>query len=381
MTRQIAVIADAHLTDLYGGYGLFDPAQGRVALRGKTDSFGSTRLFNESRAALVACLADITARGIRDVVLLGDMTDDGQPGALRALRALLDRASRDHGLQFYAVLGNHDCAGTARRPLSAALYDAGGDPLPDAPDQVMLSEAEMCAGLAPYGFARPRLWQEDRSYIVTLSGVWLLMLDANVWSSDAKLDARPAWDAVCAIRPGLVDRIAQTVRLARRAQVQLIAFSHYPMIDFVRSTDGAAPPAYWSARMPATATSEALAATGLGVHVSGHLHLANRAACASLHNIAVPSPVSFPGGYGLLTLTARGIRAERVPLRAVAGIDVATALYGGPRTQYAALLGHHFAGLVKDFYLPRDLPCEPATLHHHRRYRQIASGLPHAGHA
>lgn len=376
MTRRIAVIADAHLTDLHGGYGLFDPAQGRVALRSAADSFGSTRLFNESRAALVACLGDIAARGIREVVLLGDMTDDGQPGALAALRALLDEATARHGLRFHALLGNHDAAGPGTRPVPARLFDAAGAALPEAPGQIMMSEAEMCRGLARHGFDRPALWAGDRSYLVQLPDVWLLLLDANVFDTGGTLVDRPAWDAVLTARPGLLTRIAETVRAAEAAGVPLVAFSHYPMIAFPRGPGGALAPRYWRARMPSLATTRALAATGLRCHVSGHLHLANRARVGGLTNVAMPSPVSFPGGYGLLTVTDRDIVAERTRPGPVAGFDVASALYGAECAGYEALLDRHFEHLVRDFYLPRDLPGTAARPEHMQQYRRIAAGLP-----
>ncbi len=80
---KVAVVADVHLHDLFGGYGMLEDGSGDLALRTLADTMASTRVFNESHAAFLAVLDDIVRRGIRDVVLLGDYSDDGQPGASR----------------------------------------------------------------------------------------------------------------------------------------------------------------------------------------------------------------------------------------------------------------------------------------------------------
>ena len=104
--EPIAVVADPHYHDVD-----YRPGGGRgpgVAFRTLADTAKSTRVFNESFAAFPALLDDIVARGIRIVVLLGDLTDDGQASTMRAAVALLDRYRARHGLRFFATPGNHD---------------------------------------------------------------------------------------------------------------------------------------------------------------------------------------------------------------------------------------------------------------------------------
>lgn len=96
---QIAVVADVHLHDLYGGYGMVEEGGG-LALRTLADTMASTRVFNESHAAFCAVLDDIVRRGIRDVVLLGDYSDDGQVDAVAAVKRLLSDYEDRHGLRF-----------------------------------------------------------------------------------------------------------------------------------------------------------------------------------------------------------------------------------------------------------------------------------------
>ncbi len=59
-------------------------------------TIASTRVFNESRAALLAILDDIVRHGNRDVVLIGDYSDDGQlhPGAVYYGTAAMFRVPR-----------------------------------------------------------------------------------------------------------------------------------------------------------------------------------------------------------------------------------------------------------------------------------------------
>jgi 3',5'-cyclic AMP phosphodiesterase CpdA len=47
-------------------------------VRTLADTMISTRVFNEGGPAFRAVLDDIVARGIRLVVIAGDLTDDGQ---------------------------------------------------------------------------------------------------------------------------------------------------------------------------------------------------------------------------------------------------------------------------------------------------------------
>lgn len=127
---QIAVVADVHLHDLYGGYGWLEEGSGDIALRTFEDTMASTRVFNESHAAFLAVLEDIVSRGIRDVVLLGDYSDNGQPGAVAALKHILSSYEERHVLRFFATFGNHDCFGPAPRHQAKWLTKAGGgDPV------------------------------------------------------------------------------------------------------------------------------------------------------------------------------------------------------------------------------------------------------------
>lgn len=96
---QIAFIADAHVS------AVVDQPHLLKSLEAETHS---TRLFNENYMALVAALDDVVKRGIKLVVMPGDLTDNGQLINLQTAQKLLQTYSREHGLSFFVTTGNHD---------------------------------------------------------------------------------------------------------------------------------------------------------------------------------------------------------------------------------------------------------------------------------
>src|SRR5690606_29767969 len=122
----VAIIADPHVHDP-----LFDPrGDGSGAFRTFADTVASTRVFNESIAAFRQALDQIAAAGIKLVVIVGDLTDDGELYARRALLALTDHYASRHGMRFFATFGNHDLFGLDGRHMAKRFArPAGGDDL------------------------------------------------------------------------------------------------------------------------------------------------------------------------------------------------------------------------------------------------------------
>ncbi len=393
---RLAVIADPHLHAVDADFG---PGTG-PALRPAADVVKSTRVFNETGPALRHALRDIAARGIRDVVLLGDLTDDGQVAALEALNHLLDQARR-RGLRFWAVPGNHDVyADTGRHRSRRIVNPAGGhdlltsDPARRDPTavRVLVSDRMRClgvpaglpAGLGFFGDAEGRHWETpfgtnpapaarrypvhapdgsvtrhlmDASYLVEPApGVWLMMIDANVWvpigqhvpqGADAWIDATEAgWTAMLHHKPFVVDWMRDVAGRAARLGKRLLTFSHYPMLDPLADSRqaehallGETPLAR---RAPEAGVAPVLAATGIGVHFSGHLHLNATSRFRGgrgsdwLVNVAVPSLAAFPAAYKIVT-AGPAVQVETVPIgsmpmpgaMAYPGFLAAHATYGG----------------------------------------------------
>lgn len=369
---RFAIIADPHFHDVAGNY-----RNGRVEasdlpagleLRTLADTVQSTRLFNESGPALRAVLDDIAARGIRDVVITGDYSDDGQDESVAGVTALLRDYSEQRGMRFYSTVGNHDVYGYTGRSLDrdfllkdGASFCVSGT-TEDPARRIFHNPAMRCRAYqeslprdlgffrrggelhweTPFGASDDLADRQyevrspggqtqrfiDASYLVEpVPGVWLLSIDANVFAprdgesfsppEEAFEDSTNAGhNALVKHRPYVVDWIADVVRRAARAGKRLIAFSHYPMVDPFDGTHedekALTGDTIFLRRTPTAATSALLEATGLGIHFSGHLHIDHLAVHGGLVNVAVPSTAGYPAGYRLLTLTPDGAELESI---------------------------------------------------------------------
>jgi 3',5'-cyclic AMP phosphodiesterase CpdA len=331
--QKIAFVADPHFHDIT--HRPLRPEAPTAAIRTLADTVASTRVFNESYPATRAALDDIVARGIRLVVIAGDLTDDGQAHATKAVAALLNEYSARHGLRFFATPGNHDLYAMHGRHQSKRFLNADGthtlatsDATAAAGDSVeRIASAEMyCGGyaatlaaLAPFGFFRdPRdlHWESpfggddrlaartfdirsadgatvrrmiDASYLVEPEpGLWLLSIDADVFeprdgggdpaAEGSYIDSTEAgWNFVARDKPFLLPWMRDVAQRAAAKGKHLLAFSHYPAVDPMADTSPLerqmGGDSDFLARLPARSVASAVADTGIRVHFSGHLHL------------------------------------------------------------------------------------------------------------
>lgn len=408
---RIAVIADPHVHNPR-----FDPrGDGSGAFRTFADTVGSTRVFNESLAALRQVLEQIVAAGIKLVVIVGDLTDDGELYARRALLDLTDHYVRQHGVRFFATFGNHDLFALDGRHMAKrfARPIAGDDLVGSGPDADVTNGDMYCPGyketIASYGalgFMRhPRdlHWESpfgrtddpdarrysvaspdgemcemiDGSYLVEpVEGLWLLSIDANVYLPTGRgfVDrSEEGWDAAARHKPFLIDWIADVTARAARLGKQLVAFSHYPVAGPYpgAAADEARLFGLRQARRPVDpAVSQAVFDAGLRIHFSGHWHVAGILERDGLVNVSLPSLVAFPAAYQILDIDADGMTLQTVPLEDVPGWDVARDVYarepGGSAlagaTDYSDFLDRHLAVLVRNRYVPLEWPAELAEL-------------------
>lgn len=430
----LAVIADAHFHDLYGDYDFtgVETENGRMTARRLTDTARSTRVFNESHQALPAALDDIVRRGIRHVVLAGDYSDDGQVSTLASLARLLDFYRRTHGLVFTATVGNHDIFGPHGRHHGKRLLNPDGSYsfvassngfIDEEANGFVLTRKMYCEGYPAGLQAVPDLgffrragdlhWEtpfgsddapERRCYSITspdgahtrrlmdgsylvepAPGLWLLMIDANVFvpREEGFVDSTDAgWNAMVAHKGFILDWMKDVARRAREGGKRLLTFSHYPAIDMLNGTGADELELLGNTaairRTPLPATARAVTETGIGVHFSGHVHINDTAWVAHggdwLVNIGVPSLVAFPSAYKVVHLEEDAIRVETVSLdglardRALAEIyrkELAvsgkklTSLIDAP--DYGAYLWEHAAQLVIHRYLRKEWPKELAA--------------------
>lgn len=435
----VAVIADAHFHDIEGDYDFAGiSVDGRkLTVRSWADTAGSTRVFNESFAALPAALDRIVARGIRHVVLLGDYSDDGQRETVASLVRLLEGYRARHGLAFYATPGNHDVFGPLGKHRDTRYVDATGgttlvtsdaEKAADDPGQPVVTPKMYCdgmpAGLMPmrdFGyFRRPEYlhWETpfggsddpaarehdllsadgktvrrlmDASYLVEPeAGLWLLMIDANVFEprngnrdiarKKAFIDSSDAgWNALLRVKPYLIEWIADVAARAAREGKRLLAFSHYPAIDPFEDDAETERRLFGETnvakRTPRPLVAETLEKAGLRLHFSGHLHVEARSRHGRLTNIAVPSLVAFPAGFVVVHAEGDAPTVESVSLadesldadllalyRAEIGIAPDPAMAA---PDYGTFLHRHMRPLVLERFLPKEWPADMAARARH----------------
>jgi len=174
----------------------------------------------------------------------------------------------------------------------------------------------------------------DASYLVEpVPGLWLLMLDANVfeprngqWEISQKkafIDSSDAgWSSVIRNKPYLLDWIKSVCQRANEHSKSLLAFSHYPAIttcsDPLNVHEKLFGDNEYSRRQPNKEVANQLSQLGLKIHFGGHMHVAGIQSVAvkgaTLTNIAVPSPVAYPPGYAMLEAVSDQCKVDIISL-------------------------------------------------------------------
>ncbi len=434
---RIAVIADAHFHDISGDYGLSQA----VALRPLAEVARNPRAFNETGFALRYALDEVVARGIGLVVLLGDYSDDGQMTALAGLGGVLTEYRARHGLRFFAVPGNHDVFADVGRHRGRRFLNAGGgyDLVTSDPDRhdpaaglVVVWPGMRCLGapeavqrLPDLGFFRREgdlHWETpfgasdavdarqftirssdgatgrqmmDLSYLVEPEpGLWLLMIDANVFvpfdlaerggHQDDYADSTDAgWQAMLRHKPFILPWMQDVARRAALQGKRLLTFSHYPMLDACPAARVDAAAVFGAVpmvrRAPGPEVARAVLNTGIKVAFSGHLHqndtALHRADGQFVVNVGVPSLGAFPGCWKTVTMDDQRVTVETISTGSMPMPDVVRQAYrfeqslkdiGAERLiaadSYGVFLAEHAAHLVVRRHLRREWPAEMVPL-------------------
>lgn len=194
----------------------------------------------------------------------------------------------------------------------------------------------------------------DMSYMVEpVEGVWLLALDTNVYipRADANQDeiekgenfygsGNAGYNRVLTHKEYLLPWISDIARRAKEQGKMLISFSHFPAADFY---NGAGPlientwgeNEFQMIRMPEYQTTSAVAATGVGLHVAGHMHMNGLEITKDdqtgnvLTNIQVPSLAAYVPAYKIVRTFEdhRQIELETVVLNEIPDFDTLFPLY------------------------------------------------------
>jgi len=194
----------------------------------------------------------------------------------------------------------------------------------------------------------------DMSYLAEpVKDVWLLALDTNVYVPRADADqgetengeqfhgsGNAGYNRVITHKKHLLPWMADVARRAEEQGKMLISFSHFPAADFY---NGAGPlieevwgdDEFQMARMPEAVTTETVAATGVRLHVAGHMHMNGLQTAKDeesgkvLTNIQVPSLAAYVPAYKIVRTfeDRRHIETETVVLDEVPDFDTLFPLY------------------------------------------------------
>ena len=177
----------------------------------------------------------------------------------------------------------------------------------------------------------------DASYLVEpIAGVWLLAIDGNVYlpSKEANEDdndpknyngASIGYNNVLTHKKHLIDWVRKVAVEAKMRGKHLVAFSHYPMVEFNDGTSEMKKKLFGNTKMqlhrvPKKEVASAFANAGLKVHFGGHMHINDTGIHKTdtgnfLVNVQTPSLAAYPAAYKILTITSNELfKVETVPL-------------------------------------------------------------------
>ncbi|RQO39586.1 metallophosphatase [Chryseobacterium sp. KBW03] len=349
-------------------------------LRTMDSQLHSTRIFNENYFAFLKALDDIAAKGIKIVAMPGDFSDDGQAYNLRGLHTILKQYHRKYGINFYLTTGNHDPVGPFRNDCGKDDFlGQDGNPLGiyskenigKSKDKVITKDIaesgylEILNELKDFGFYPKKedlFWSTpfdhdsfknysyekalqsadysqrmyevekgfsvpDLSYVVEpVKDVWMIAIDGNTYipknlnetpknTSNYK-GASIGYNNVLTNKKHVIQWVKKLADEAKKNNKTLIAFTHYPMIDFndgaTQEIKNALGEKKWQLeRVPQEEVAKVFAEAGLRIHFAGHMHINDtgirRVGDHVLINVQVPSLAAYLPSYKILTIQSPDI--------------------------------------------------------------------------
>ncbi|PTN05292.1 calcineurin-like phosphoesterase family protein [Mangrovibacterium marinum] len=190
----------------------------------------------------------------------------------------------------------------------------------------------------------------DVSYLEEpVDGLWLLAIDGNVYvpKEDAALDgANPenyegasiGYNQVLTHKQHLLSWVTKVCREAKKRGKTLIAFSHYPMVEFYDDASPEIRKLFGDHRMelhrvPAEEVARTFAEAGIRLHFGGHLHINDTGIRTYedgkfLVNVQIPSLAAYIPAYKLLTIhDAENMEVETIKLDSVSRFNELFPLY------------------------------------------------------
>ena len=215
----------------------------------------------------------------------------------------------------------------------------------------------------------------DASYLVEpVDGLWLLAIDGNSYipyEKDGKQhfgSASLGYNQTITHKKHLFQWIEDVAKRAEKLGKTLIAFSHYPAVDFnddasAQISELLGEDKWQLERVPNENMAETLAKAGIKVHVAGHMHINDTGLRrykngAFITNIQTPSLGAYIPGYKILTLNSpTKIEVETVPITDIPDFDKFFPLY---KMEHAYLIAN-------------DLPAWDASILESKNYLEFTS--------
>ena len=377
-------------------------------LRTMDSQLHSTRIFNENYFAFLKALDDIATKGIKIVAMPGDFSDDGQAYNLRGLHKILEKYHKKYGIDFYLTTGNHDPVGPFRQDAGKDDFlGQDGNPLGiyskenigKIKNKIITKDIaesgylEILDELKDFGFypkkenlfwSTPfdsnsfknysyekalqnadysrRMYEVDKgfsvpdlSYVVEpVKGVWMIAIDGNTYipkninenpnnASNYK-GASIGYNNVLTNKKHLIEWVKKITQEAKINGKTIIAFTHYPMIDFndgaTQEIKNALGEKKWQMeRVPEEEVAKAFAEAGLQIHFAGHMHINDtgirKFGDKMLLNVQVPSLAAYLPAYKVLTIKSPNkVEVQTEVLNDVPNFDELFSLY---EKEYEAL--------------------------------------------
>ena len=392
---KIGVLSDPHLHNIYvkeqaQGLEPFYNAQTSTYefVRSLAGQMASTRLFNENYFAFRQALTDLAKQGVQVVLISGDYTDDGQELNIKATQTLLTEFEQQYGMRFFLANGNHEAVNQLDResgktdfltqkgqvigvystenlkknttdrvypPLRELGYESmypfiqsfGLQPrktdlfysTPFHPFRYETYSSEDDFSLSKRKYVSQGVSYFDYTYLVEpIEGVWILSIDGNMYEQVNATTFKNISDGYHAMeeRMYLLDWIASIVKEAKKRGKKLLAFGHYPLLEFNQGQSAALVELLGNNRLqlhrvPSEKIQQYWLETGLSLHFAGHMHIHQQSVKKQgeleLKNIQVPSLAAFPPAYKIVEIKADAIDIQTIELREVEHYNALFPLY------------------------------------------------------
>ena len=385
---NIGVISDIHIHNIYPDKDsaalryFYDSTKHKaVLIRTLTSEMNSTRLFNENYYALHQALTDIAKKGIKLVIIPGDYSDDGQLVNLLLVKEVLSFYEEKYQMRFLITNGNHDVnepfeaesgkndflgkdgnptgvyssATLAKQPndhvyppLKVGGYNAVFNIMqsfgfsPSSKD-LFYSTPYQSFNYDSYrydtsAFSLRKRWYHygndsfpDLTYLAEpVKDLWVMAIDGNTFERIGKNNFENIGDGYQYLfqKNSLLTWIKKIADEAAKRGKTLIAFSHYPVLDFNNQQSPALQKIFGKdkfqlGRVPGDSIQTFFAESGIPVFFAGHLHINQHGflkgkAQNGIWNIQVPSLAAFPPAYKIASSNKKRIIIKTQALKKVA---------------------------------------------------------------